>query len=105
MKGFEDMIIQKDYKVFYQTNNEKAWLGPAKVFNEYWVIIAGNGDIKKVPKCNVKLNVKASNKIIDLEEEKEGQVKANGPCPTDLEDNNENKDKNEVTFEDFVRTK
>ena len=46
---------------------------------------------------------KASKKIIDLEEEKEGQVKANGPCPTDLEDNNENKDKNEVTFEDSVK--
>ena len=68
-----------------------------------WVFKAGNGEIKKVPKCNVKLDVKASNKIIDLEEEKEGQVKANGPCPTDLEDNNENKDKNEVTFEDSVK--
>ena len=33
MKGFEDMIIQKDDKVFYQTNNEKAWLGPTKVLN------------------------------------------------------------------------
>ena len=26
-----------------------------------WIFVAGNGDIKKVPKCNVKLNVKASN--------------------------------------------
>ena len=51
-------------------------------------------------KCNVKLNVKASNESI----EKEGQVKANGPCPTDLEDNNENRNKNEVTYEEPVRT-
>ena len=33
MKGFENMIIQKDDKAFYPTNNEKAWLGPAKVLN------------------------------------------------------------------------
>ena len=26
MKGFENMVIKKDNKVFYQTNNEKAWL-------------------------------------------------------------------------------
>ena len=27
MKGFENMIIQRDDMVFYQTNNEKALLG------------------------------------------------------------------------------
>ena len=48
--------------------------------------------------------MKASNENINLEEERKGQVKANGPRPTDLEDNNENKYKNEVTFEDPVRT-
>ena len=55
MKGFENMVIQKDDMVFYQTNNEKAWLGPAKVMDvdKNWVFIAGNGDIKKVPKCHV----------------------------------------------------
>ena len=65
MKGFEDMVIQKDDKVFYQTNNEKAWLGPAKVLDvdKNWIFVAGNGDIKKVPKCNVKLNVKASSEV------------------------------------------
>ena len=48
MKGFENMVIQKDDMVFYQTNNEKAWLGPAKVMDvdKNWVFIAGNGDIK-----------------------------------------------------------
>ena len=86
MKGFENMVIQKDDKVFYQTNNEKAWLGPAKVLDvdKNWIFIAGNGDIKKVPKCNVKLNMKASNDSKDLEEDKEDQ--------TDQEDNTKNKD-------------
>ena len=94
MKGFENMVIQKDDKVFYQTNNEKAWLGPTKVLDvdKNWIFIAGNGDIKKVPKCNVKLNMKASNDSKDLEED------------TDQEDNTKNKDKNEVIFEDSVRT-
>ena len=31
MKGYEDMVIQKGDMVFYQTNNEKAWLGPVEV--------------------------------------------------------------------------
>ena len=68
-----------------------------------WIFIVGNGDIKKVPKCNVKLNMKASNEGKDIEEDKGGQIIANGTCPTDQEDNIENKDKNEVTFEDSVR--
>ena len=52
------MVIQKDDMVFYQTNNEKAWLGPVRVMDvdKNQVFIAGNGDTKKVPKCNVKLN-------------------------------------------------
>ena len=33
------------------------------------VFIAGNRDIKKVPKYNVTLNMKASNESKDLEEE------------------------------------
>ena len=68
MKGFENIIIQKDDKVFYQTNNEKAWLGPAKVLDvdKNWIFIAGNRDIKKVLKCNVILNMKESNESKDL---------------------------------------
>merc|ERR1712115_350193 len=31
MKGYEDMVIQKGDMVFYQTKNEKAWLGPIEV--------------------------------------------------------------------------
>ena len=53
-----------------------------------------------MPKCNVELNVKASNEEEEIEEDKEGQVKANGPCPTDQEGKIDNKDKNEVRFED-----
>ena len=55
MKGFENMVIEKDDKVFYQTNHEKAWLGPAKVLDvdKNWIFAAGNGDVEKVPKCNV----------------------------------------------------
>ena len=36
-----------------------------------WLFIAGNGDIKKVPKCNIKLNLKANIESYDLEEGKE----------------------------------
>ena len=102
MKGFENMVIQKDDKVLYQSNNEKAWLGPAKVLDvdKNWIFSTGNGDIKKVPKCNGKLNVKASNEGKEIEEDNEGQDIVNGPCPTNQEDKTENKDKNKVRFED-----
>ena len=44
MKGFENMVIQKDDKVFHQTNNEKAWLGPNKLLDvdKNWIFVAGN---------------------------------------------------------------
>ena len=69
--------------VFYQTNNEKAQLGPAKVFDidKSWVFIAGNRDIMKEQKYYVKLNMKANIESSDLEEDKE--------------DSNENEKKNE----------
>ena len=35
MKGFENMVIQKNDMVFYQTNNEKAWQDPLR----YWMWI------------------------------------------------------------------
>ena len=31
MRGYENIIIQKGDEVFYQTNNENAWLGPVEV--------------------------------------------------------------------------
>ena len=60
MKGYEDMVIQKGDMVFYQTNNEKAWLGPVEVtdVDNNYIFVKTNGDRRKVPKCNVKLNVK-----------------------------------------------
>ena len=33
MKEFENMVMQKADMVFYLTNKEKAWLGPAKVMD------------------------------------------------------------------------
>ena len=62
MKGYENMVIQKGDEVFYQTNNEKAWLGPVEVtdVDNNYVFVKTNGDRRKVPKCNVKLNVKNS---------------------------------------------
>ena len=94
MKGFENMVIQKDDMVFYQTNNEKAWLGPAKVMDvdKNWVFIAGNGDIKKVPKCNVKLNMKASDDGNDVEEDVE------------KDESTKTKGRNEVTFDEGIMT-
>ena len=54
------MVIQKGDMLFYQTNDEKVWIGPAKVMDvdKNWAFIARNGDIKKLPKFNVKLNMK-----------------------------------------------
>merc|ERR1712236_21137 len=62
MKGYEDMVIQKGDMVFHQTNNEKAWLGPTVVtdVDNNYVFVKTNGDRRKVPKCNVKLNMKNS---------------------------------------------
>ena len=56
MKGFENIVIQKGDMVFQQTNNEKAWLGPARVIDvdNNYIFIPTNGDRRKVPKCNVK---------------------------------------------------
>ena len=42
-----------------------------------WVFITGNGDIKKVPNCNVKLSIKTDNDDNDVVEviEKEDSTK------------------------------
>ncbi len=80
MKGYEDMVIQKGDMVFYQTNNEKAWLGPVEVTdvdNDY-VFVKTNGDRRKVPNCNVKLNVKngdGNDEIIEADDKEEKKEK------------------------------
>ena len=92
MKGYENMVIQKGDEVFYQTNNEKAWLGPVEVtdVDNNYVFVKTNGDRRKVPKCNVKLNVKNS-KDDDDELEKD-----------DKEEKDKEKDKEKVTFEEGI---
>ena len=79
MKEFENMVIHKDDMAFYQTNNENAWLGPARVtdVDNNYIFIAANGDRRKVQNCNMKLNVKNSNdddKIVGIDE-KEAKIK------------------------------
>merc|ERR1712115_143099 len=76
MKGYEDMVIQKGYMVFHQTNNEKAWLGPVEVTNvdTNYIFVKTNGERRKVPKCNVKLNVKngdCDDEILEAEDKEE----------------------------------
>ena len=50
MRGFENMAIHMDDKVFYQTNNEKAWLGPVEVtdVDNNYVFVKTNSDRRKV---------------------------------------------------------
>ena len=57
MKGYEDIKISEGDLVFYQYQDKKAWLGPEKVFaiNGGDVFIFANGNIRKVPRCNVQL--------------------------------------------------
>ena len=76
MKGYEDIVIQKGDMVFYQTNNEKAWLGPAEVtdVDNNYIFVKTNGDRRKVPKCNVKLNVKngdGDDEILEADDKEE----------------------------------
>ena len=76
MRGFENMVIQKNDKVFYQTNNKKAWLGPVEVtdVDNNYVFVKTNGDRRKVPKCNVKLNVKngdGDDEILEADDKEE----------------------------------
>ena len=57
MKGYEDVKISEGDLVYYQHQDMKAWLGPAKVFASKGndIFIFANGNIRKVPKCNVQL--------------------------------------------------
>ena len=89
------MVIHKGDEVFYQTNNEKAWLGPVEVtyVDNNYVFVKTNGDRRKVPRCNVKLDVKKS-KDDDDELEKD-----------DKEENATEKEKENVTFEEGIMTR
>ena len=53
--------------MFYQTQNEKAWLGPAEVkdVKKNWIWIVGNGDLRKVQRYKVKFQQKYKGKEMD----------------------------------------
>ena len=57
MKSYEDIKVSEGYIVHYQYQEKKAWLRPSKVFatNGNDIFIFANGNIRKVPRCNVQL--------------------------------------------------
>ena len=59
-KGYEDVVIETGDLVFYQYEDKKAWLGPERVFtvNGGDIFIFANGNLRKVPRCNVQLSEK-----------------------------------------------
>ena len=71
MKGYEDIKISEGDLVFYQYQDKKAWLGPKRVFatNGGNIFIFANGNIRKVPRCNVQLCEKG----VEIEKGKEGK--------------------------------
>ena len=61
MKGNENVKIDLGDLVLYQYEDKKAWLGPEKVYavNGGDIFIFANGNIRKVPRCNVQLSEKS----------------------------------------------
>ena len=55
LKGYKDVIIKEGDLVFYQHEGKTAWLGPEKVFTvqKNSIFIFSNGNIRKIPRCNV----------------------------------------------------
>ena len=60
MKGYEDVKIDTGDLVFYQYEDKKAWLGPQRVsaIKGGYVFIFANGNIRKIPRCNMQLSKK-----------------------------------------------
>ena len=56
-KGYEDILIKEGDLVYYQHQDRKAWMGLVKVFTLIGkdVFIFANGNVRKVPRCNVQL--------------------------------------------------
>ena len=54
------MVLEHGDSVFYETNNEKAWLCPVKVqgAQKNWAGVSANGDLNKIPKSNIQLHQK-----------------------------------------------
>ena len=61
MKGYEDVKIDTGDLVFYQYEDKKAWFRPERVFSIKGgdVFIFTNGNIRKIPRCNVQLSKKS----------------------------------------------
>ena len=61
MRGYEDISMNERDLVFYQYEDKKAWLGPERVFSVKGrdVFVFANGNIRKIPRCNVQLSEKS----------------------------------------------
>ena len=72
MKGYEDKEVNEGDLVYYQHQDGKAWLGPVKVFakNGNDIFVFANGNVRKVPRCNIQLCEK------EMENEKEKKSEA-----------------------------
>lgn len=75
LKGYEDMEIKEGDVIYYQYQDKKAWMGPVKVFarNGNDIFVFANGNIRKVPRCNVQLCEKGAE--TEKEEKNEARVK------------------------------
>ena len=72
MKGYEDVKIDTGDLVFYQYEDKKAWLGPERVFAiKGGDVFFANGNIRKIPRCNVQLSKKSEETEQD---ERQGNV-------------------------------
>ena len=92
MRGYEDVKIGEGDLVFYQYEDKKAWLGPERVLAVKGgdVFIFANGNVRKIPRCNVLLSERSE----EIEQdEMEGSVAKVKFEEEDLEDNEDGKGK------------
>ena len=77
MKGYEDIEVSECYLVYYQHQDKKAWLGPAKMVASKGndIFIFANGNIRKVPKCNIQICEKETRDEEESAEKIKGNVK------------------------------
>ena len=97
MKGYENVNISKGDLVFYQYEDKKAWLGPERVFAVKGrdVFVFTNGNIRKIPRCNVQLSEKSEEMDKNVMEQSEEKVK--------FEDKLENNDEKQTMDEESRR--
>ena len=58
-KGYEDLVLKEGDLMYYQHGGKKAWLGPERIASLMYnsLLIHANGGIRKMPKCNVQLQL------------------------------------------------